>query len=207
MVLVTEKIRKNGEDPIFLLVQELKKLPGIGGKTATRLAYALIKKNKSEIDALINAIINMKEDVTLCSVCYNLSNMNPCAFCSDSNRNNDTICVVEEPSHIKVIEQGGNFKGRYHVLHGTISPLDGVGPKDLKVQDLAARVEKNGIREVIVATNPTASGDVTAVYISRLLKPHGIKITRIGLGVPVGGDLDYIDPMTLNRAIENRKEV
>lgn len=206
---MTLRATKKGdeEDPISALVNELKRLPGIGGKTATRLAYAIIKKSRAEIDSLVRALLRLKEEIKLCSVCYNLSNSDPCRICMDSSRNSNILCVVEDPSHINAIEHTGSFKGRYHVLHGTISPLDGIGPEELKIKELLNRVEENGVKEVIVATNPTVSGDSTAIYISNLLKKKNIKVTRIGFGVPVGGDLDYIDPVTITKAIENRKEV
>lgn len=200
-------INKDEEDPISGLIKELKKLPGIGGKTAARLVFAIIKKSRTEIDALVNALIRIKEEVKLCSICYNISNTDPCKICLDTSRNDNQLCVVEDPSHINAIEHSGSFKGRYHVLHGTISPLDGIGPEELKIKELLNRIEENGIKEVIIATNPTVSGDSTAIYISNLLKNRNVKVTRIGFGVPVGGDLDYIDPVTITRAIENRKEV
>ncbi len=200
-------IKRNEDDPILGLINELKRLPGIGGKTASRLAYALIRKSRAEIDALVHALIRLKEGVRLCSICYNLSKSDPCGICLDSTRNDNLLCVVEDPSHINAIEHSGSFKGRYHVLHGTISPLDGIGPEELKIKELLNRVEGNGVKEVIVATNPTSSGDSTAMYISSLLKKRNIKVTRIGAGVPVGGDIDYIDPVTITKAIENRKEV
>lgn len=197
----------NTEDPIAGLIKELKKLPGIGGKTATRLVYSIIRKRRSEIDSLVNALIRVKEEVKLCSICYNLSHSDPCRICSDPSRDRRILCVVEDPSHITAIEGSGSFKGRYHVLHGTISPLDGVGPEELKINELLKRVEEEGVKEVIIATNPTTSGDSTALYLSGLLKKWSIKVTRIGAGVPVGGDLDYMDPVTIMRALENRKEV
>lgn len=200
-------IKGDEEDPILGLVNELKRLPGIGGKTATRLVYAIIRKSRADIDSLVHALVRLKEEVKLCSVCYNLSNSDPCRICLDRTRSATLLCVVEDPSHINAIEHTGSFKGRYHVLHGTISPLDGVGPEELKIKELLNRVDENGVKEVIVATNPTVSGDSTAIYISSLLKKRNIKVTRIGFGVPVGGDLDYIDPVTITRAIENRKEV
>jgi recombination protein RecR len=206
MVLRTT-IKENENDPISGLINELKRLPGIGGKTATRLVYALIKKSREEIDSLVHALIRLKEEIRLCSICYNLSNSDPCRICLDSTRSENLLCVVEDPSHINAIEHTGSFKGRYHVLHGTISPLDGIGPEELKIKELLNRVEENGVKEVIVATNPTLSGDSTAMYISSILKKRNIRVTRIGFGVPVGGDLDYIDPVTITKAIENRKEV
>ncbi len=205
--MVFQATKQDEGDPISVLVNELKKLPGIGGKTATRLAYAIIRKSRAEIDSLVHALIRLKEEVRLCSICYNLSRSDPCRICLDTTRNDNLLCVVEDPSHINAIESSGSFRGRYHVLHGTISPLDGVGPEELKIKELLRRVEGNEIKEVIVATNPTTSGDSTAVYISSLLKKRNIKVTRIGFGVPVGGDLDYIDPVTITKAIENRKEV
>jgi recombination protein RecR len=195
------------DDPISALIGELKKLPGIGGKTASRLVYAIIRKSRSEIDGLVRALVRLKEEVKLCSRCYNLSHTDPCRICMDPTRNDRVLCVVEDPSHINAIEHSGSFRGRYHVLHGTISPIDGVGPEELKIKELLNRVEENGVQEVIIATNPTTSGDSTAIYISNLLKSRNVKVTRIGLGVPVGGDLDYIDPVTITRAMENRKEV
>jgi recombination protein RecR len=194
-------------DPLSQLVQQLAKLPGIGEKTATRLAFHILRAPESYADELARAIVDVKRKLRPCSVCFHLTDRDPCALCSDVRRDPALLCVVALPQDLMAIERTGSFRGRYHVLHGVLSPLDGVGPDDLRIQPLVARLGGGEIEEVILATSPNVEGDATALYLSRLIKPLGIRVTRIASGVPIGGDLEYADGVTLNRALESRREL
>jgi recombination protein RecR len=193
-------------DPLVRLIDELQRLPGIGPKGAQRLAFHLLKTPREHTDRLVNAVRDVKERVTYCSVCNNITEADPCAFCSSRDRDAHVICVVEEPQNVAVIERTREFKGLYHVLMGALSPLHGIGPDDLKIKSLLTRVT-NGVSEIILATNPNVEGEATALYLARLLKPLGVKVTRIAMGVPVGSDLEYADDITLHKALEGRREV
>jgi recombination protein RecR len=193
-------------DPLTRLIEELQRLPGIGPKGAQRLAFHILKTPREQADRLADALRDVKERVTYCSVCHNITDIDPCAFCSNADRNHHVICVVEEPQNVAAIERTREFKGVYHVLMGALSPLQGVGPDDLKIKSLLARVT-NGVNEIILATNPNVEGEATAIYLARLLKPLGVKVTRIAMGVPVGSDLDYADEVTMHKALEGRREV
>ena len=187
------------------LVEELKRLPGIGAKSAQRLAFHMLRNPREDADRLCEAIRDVKERVTYCSVCNNITDSDPCPFCS-GGRDNRQICVVEEPQNVSVVEKTREFKGAYHVLMGVLSPLQGVGPDDLKIKGLLERVGAGGVEEVILATNPTVEGEATALYLSRLLKPLGVRVTRIAMGIPVGSDLEYADEVTMTRAMEGRRD-
>lgn len=193
--------------PIAALIDEFTKLPGIGRKTAQRLAFHVISLSVEEADKLSNAIISAKRNVRYCNVCTNLTDMDTCSICKDHTRDNTAICVVEDPRDVVAMEKTKEFRGFYHVLHGAISPLDGVGPEDINIKELLARVGEGDVKEIILATNPNIEGEATAMYISRLLKPMGIKVTRIAHGIPVGGDLEYADEVTLTKALEGRREL
>ncbi len=193
-------------DPLVRLIEELQRLPGIGPKSAQRLAFHILKTPREHTDRLVDAVRDVKERVTYCSICNNITDADPCGFCSDSGRDHHTICVVEEPQNVSAIEKTREFKGLYHVLMGAISPLQGIGPDDLKIKSLLARVN-NGVGEIILATNPNVEGEATAIYLARLLKPLGVKVTRIAMGVPVGSDLDYADEITMHKSLEGRREV
>jgi recombination protein RecR len=193
-------------DPLVRLIDELQRLPGIGPKGAQRLAFHLLKTPREDTERLIEALREVKERVMSCSVCHNITDVDPCAFCSSEARDRRVICVVEEPQNVGAIERTREFKGLYHVLMGALSPLQGVGPDDLKIKSLLARVT-NGVAEVILATNPNVEGEATAIYLARLLKPLGVRVTRIAMGVPVGSDLEYADEVTMHKAMEGRREV
>ncbi len=193
--------------PVAKLIEELHRLPGIGPKGAQRLAYHILRATREEAQALADAIVEAKERITLCSSCQNTTDTNPCLICADSGRDRSVICVVEEPLDILAIERTRGFKGLYHVLHGSISPMEGVGPEQLKVRELLGRLRDGTVREVIMATNPNLEGEATAMYVSRLIQPAGIRVTRLARGLPVGGDIEYADDLTLARALENRQEV
>ena len=193
--------------PLLRLVEEFHKLPGIGPKTAQRLAYHLLRMPASEARALAEAILEVKEKIVLCSICQNVTDVNPCRICAGPQRDGTTICVVEEPLDILALERTRAYKGLYHVLHGVISPMDGIGPEDLKVKELLGRLRSDQIREVILATNPTIEGDATAMYLGRLLRPLGIRVTQLARGLPAGGDVEYADDITLSRALEGRQEM
>ncbi len=195
------------DDPIELLVRELTKFPGIGEKTASRLVFHLLHCPKEDAEALARAVLNLKEKVRYCSVCFNLTAEEQCKICQDKRRIEGVICVVEEPTDLIAIEKVGSFKGRYHVLQGAISPLDGIGPDNLKIKELLERLRRDKVNEVILATNPNVEGEATALYLQRLIKPLAIKLTRIACGVPSGGDLEYIDRVTIGKALENRREI
>ena len=193
-------------DPLLRLIEELQRLPGIGPKGAQRLAFHILKTPREPIDRLVTALRDVKEQVTYCSVCNNITDIDPCAFCSNSARDPHLICVVEEPQNITAIEKTREYKGVYHVLMGALSPLQGIGPDDLKIKGLLSRIS-GGVSEVILATNPNVEGEATAIYLARLLKPLGVKVTRIAMGVPVGSDLEYADEVTMHKAMEGRREV
>ena len=193
-------------DPLTRLIEELQRLPGIGPKGALRLAFHILKTPRDLSDRLVDAIRAVKDQVTYCSICNNITATDPCVYCSSDARDRHVICVVEEPQNVTNIEKTREFKGLYHVLMGALSPLQGVGPDDLKIKSLLARVQ-DGVGEVILATNPNVEGEATAIYLARLLKPLGVKVTRIAMGVPVGSDIEYADEVTMHKALENRREV
>ena len=193
--------------PIDNLIEALTKLPGIGRKTASRLAFYILRSSLSEAQGLARAILDVKEKIHLCSICFNLTDEDPCQICKDERRDKETLCVVEDPNDLIAIENTGAFNGRYHVLHGTISPLDGVGPEDIKIRELMERLQREGVGEVILATNPTVEGGATALYLTELIKPLGVKVTRIAYGIPMGGEIEYSDGMTLSKALEGRREI
>lgn len=193
--------------PIARLVEELSKLPGIGQKTAQRLTFHLLKVPQEEARALAEAIVEAREKVTFCARCFNFAQGEFCEFCANPRRDPSLVCVVERPQDIVAVERTGEFRGLYHVLGGAISPIDGIGPEDLKVRELLERVRKDGVSEVIMATNPRVEGEATATYLAGLLKPLGVKVTRIASGIPVGGDLEYADEITLGRALKGRLEL
>jgi len=194
-------------DPLADLVTALQRLPGIGAKSAQRLAYHLLKTPREEIDALAAAMLSVKDRVTYCSICGNITDVDPCSYCTSPDRDGRIVCVVEQPENVSAVERTRGFRGRYHVLMGTISPLQGIGPDDLKIKSLLARVAGGEITEIILATNPTVEGEATALYLARLLKPLGPKVTRIAMGIPVGSDLDYTDEFTMSKAMEGRREL
>jgi len=193
--------------PIDNLIDALTRLPGIGRKTASRLAFHILRSTPLEAQNLARAILDVKEKISLCSACFNLTDEDPCRICRDERRNREVLCVVENPHDLIAIENTGEFKGIYHVLHGTISPLEGVGPENLKIQELMERLRQGKITEVILATNPTVEGGTTALYLSDLIKGMGVRVTRIAYGIPMGGEIEYVDAMTLSKALEGRREV
>lgn len=193
--------------PISKVIDELKRLPGIGQKTAQRLAYSILRKSKVEVEQLAQAILELKEKIKYCSICNNLTDTDPCSFCTNPSRTDKTICVVETPNNILTIERTREYQGRYHVLHGAISPIDGIGPEDLKLKNLLERIKSGQTQEIIIATNPNVEGEATAIYISKLIKPLGVKVTRIALGIPVGSDLEFADEVTMSKALEGRREL
>jgi len=205
---VNEPWRPSGAAaPVAKLIEELHRLPGVGPKGAQRLAYYLLRVSKDEARALAEAILEVKEKITLCSVCQNMTDVDPCLICADEGRDRSVICVVEEPMDILAMERTRGHKGLYHVLHGSISPMEGIGPEQLKVRELLERLRDGVVREVIMATNPNLEGEATSMYVSRLLQPLGIRVTRLARGLPMGGDLEYADDLTLSRALENRQEL
>ncbi len=193
--------------PIDQLIEALTKLPGMGRKTASRLAFHILRSNLTEAQELARAILDVKEKIHLCSICFNLTDEDPCRICRDENRNREILCVVEGPNDLIAIENTGTFTGRYHVLHGTISPLEGVGPDDIKIKELMGRLQTKEVEEVILATNPTVEGGATTLYLTELIKPLGVKVTRIAYGIPMGGEIEYSDGMTLSKALEGRREI
>lgn len=193
--------------PIANLIEQLSKLPGIGRKTAQRLAFYILEMDTIEVEKLAKAITDAKEKIHYCSICCNLTDTDPCRICRDDRRDKSIICVVEGAKDVIAMEKTREYKGLYHVLHGTISPMDNIGPNEIKVKELLNRVYEGKVEEVILATNPTVEGEATALYIAKLLKPLGIKTTRIAHGIPVGGDLEYFDEVTLSKAMENRREL
>jgi recombination protein RecR len=194
-------------EPMVRLIDELKKLPGIGSKTAQRLAFHILRSSDDDAEALAIAVRDVKANLRLCSVCNNITDVDPCVYCSSATRNQRLVCVVEEPTNIASIEKTRNFNGVYHVLHGTISPLHGVGPEHLRIANLISRVENQQVDEVIIATNPTVEGEATATYLSGQLRRVGLRVTRIATGVPVGSDIEYADEITMLKAMEGRREL
>jgi recombination protein RecR len=193
--------------PIARLIDELKRLPGIGQKTAQRLAFHILRADREEAAALADAIRDAKEKIRECSICNNITDTDPCFYCTSPTRNRKIICVVEEPHNIVAVEKTRQFNGLYHALGGALAPLQGVGPDQLKIRSLIERLKGGGVEEIIIATNPTAEGEATAVYISKLIKPLGIRVTRIGVGIPVGSDLEYADEVTMLKAMEGRRDL
>ncbi|MBM41191.1 MAG: recombination protein RecR [Acidobacteria bacterium] len=194
-------------EPLVRLTEELQKLPSIGAKSAQRLAFHLLKQPREDVDRLRAALHDVKERVTYCSVCSNITDRDPCFYCTDPGRDRQLICVVEDPHNVAAVEKTGDFKGAYHVLMGALSPLKGVGPDDLHIKGLLQRVGSDQVREVILATNPNVEGEATAIYLAKLLKPLGVRVSRIAMGVPVGSDLEYADEITMLKAMEGRREV
>ena len=197
----------NFSKPIENLIRQLSKLPGIGQKTAQRLAFHIINMEDEDAKALSSSILEAKEKIQFCSICQNIADSNPCEICSSTERSGEVICVVESPREVIAMEKSKEFKGKYHVLHGTISPSNSITPDMLKIRELVERLASDNIKEVILATNPTIDGEATAMYIARLLKPFGIKITRIARGLPMGADIEYADEVTITKALENRVEI
>ena len=193
-------------DPLIRLIEELQRLPGIGPKGAQRLAFHILKAPREQAEQLADAVRDLKASVTYCSICNNITDIDPCAFCRSDDRDRHVICVVEEPQNVSAVEKTRDFKGLYHVLMGALSPLHGIGPDNLKIKGLLGRIQ-DGVTEVILATNPNVDGEATAIYLARLLKPLGVRVTRIAMGVPVGSDLEYADEVTMHKALEGRREV
>ncbi|MDR5682550.1 MAG: recombination mediator RecR [Armatimonadota bacterium] len=194
-------------DPLARLVDHLSRLPTVGPKTAQRLAFHILRMDEDAVHALAQAIVDAKAQIRPCSICFNLTDRDPCAICASPTRDPSVICVVEDPRDVVAMERTREFRGRYHVLQGAISPLDGVGPDDLRIRELLQRLHAGGVREVVVATNPRVEGDATALYLARLIRPLGIRVTRIARGLPVGGDLEYADEVTLAQALEGRRDL
>lgn len=198
--------QQESRDPVELLIGEFKKLPGVGAKSAQRITFHLLKSGEEMALSLADAIRNLKSAVLLCNHCNHITDRDPCKYCSDSRRDHSTILVVEEPFNVFSIEKGGDYRGLYHVLHGAISPINGVGPEDLKIKSLLVRIEEN-VQEVILATNPTSDGEATALYLSKLLKPLEVRVSRIAFGIPIGSDIEYADSATLSRALAGRSNM
>jgi recombination protein RecR len=194
-------------EPMARLIEELKKLPGVGAKSAQRLAFHILRSSEDDAAALAAAIRDVKDKLHLCSICNNITDVDPCAFCTSATRNQKLVCVVEEPTNIAAIEKTRHFNGVYHVLHGSISPLHGVGPEHLRIPNLVRRIEQGQADEIILATNPTVEGEATATYLAKLLKRPGMKVTRIAMGLPVGSDIEYADEITMTKAMEGRREL
>jgi recombination protein RecR len=194
-------------EPLARLIAEFKRLPGIGQKSAQRIAFHVLRANREDAERLAQAVLDVKDKLGLCAVCNNISDAEICQYCSDPRRDPHTVCVVEEPHNIVGIETTRQYEGRYHVLHGALSPLRGIGPESLKIKGLVERIGQGEIQEVIVATNPTVEGEATAVYLARLLKPLGVKVTRIAMGIPVGSDLEFADEVTMSKSLEGRREM
>ena len=203
----TFKLMSKFAEPMVRLIDELKKLPGIGGKTAQRLAFHILRSSDADAEALAVAVRDVKASLRLCSACNNITDIDPCVYCSSATRNQRLVCVVEEPTNIASIEKTRNFNGVYHVLHGTLSPLHGVGPEHLRISNLMSRVENQQVDEVIIATNPTIEGEATATYLSGQLRRAGLRVTRIATGVPVGSDIEYADEITMLKAMEGRRDL
>jgi recombination protein RecR len=189
------------------LIQELVKLPGIGEKTATRLAFHLLRTDRRDVEQLSEALVGMRDGTKLCSICLGLTAEDPCPICQDPQRDKESICVVERPADMVALERSGGFRGRYHVLHGCLAPLDGVGPEELHITELLRRLQNGSVKEVVIATNPTVEGEATAMYLAKLIKPLGQRVTRIAAGLPMGADVEYADTMTLGKALEGRREM
>jgi len=194
-------------EPITRLIDELRRLPGIGHKTAQRLAYSILRKPKADVEQLARAVLAVKEKIVLCGVCSNLTDVDPCRICTHPGRSDQIICVVEEPYNILSIERTREYRGRYHVLHGVLSPINGIGPEELNLKNLFERIKSGLVQEVVLATNPTVEGEATAIYLSKLLKPLGVRATRIALGIPVGSALEFTDEVTMAKALEGRREI
>ncbi|HYX52086.1 MAG TPA: recombination mediator RecR [Candidatus Limnocylindrales bacterium] len=194
-------------EPMAQLIDELKKLPGIGGKSAQRLAFHILRSSGEDAEALAGAIRNLKEKLHLCSVCSNITDVDPCSYCTNATRNQRLVCVVEEPTNIAAIEKTRSYNGVYHVLHGAISPLQGIGPEQLRITSLMKRIDSGSVDELIIATNPTIEGEATAVHLTHLIKPSGVKVTRIATGIPAGSDIEYADEVTMLKAMEGRREL
>jgi recombination protein RecR len=194
-------------EPIEKLIDEFRKFPGIGSKSAQRLAYNILRRSREDAERLSRAILEVKDKIRYCSRCNNFSDRDPCRYCNDASRSAETICVVEEPHDILAIEKTREYHGQYHVLHGVLSPINGVGPEDLKLANLLQRLREGNVREIILATNPNVEGEATAIYLAKLLKPIGVKISRIALGLPVGSDLEFADEVTMSKALEHRHEL
>src|SRR5208282_627473 len=194
-------------EPMTRLIDELKKLPGVGSKSAQRLAFHILRASGDDAEALASSIRDVKDKLRLCSVCNNITDVDPCVYCSSATRNQKLVCVVEEPTNIAAVEKTRHFNGVYHVLHGSLSPLHGVGPEQLRIANLLTRVERGDIEEVILATNPTVEGEATATYLAQQLRRQGLRVTRIAMGVPVGSDLEYTDEVTMLKAMEGRREM
>lgn len=198
---------KDFAEPLARLIDELKRLPGIGQKSAQRIAFHLERQPREEAERLATTLLEVKDKIRLCSVCNNLTEADPCEFCSDSRRAADVVCVVETPYNVVAIEKTREFRGLYHVLHGALSPLQGIGPEQLKLKSLLERLKDGKIKELIVATNPNVEGEATAIYLSKLIKPLGVKVTRIAMGIPVGSELEFADEVTILKALEGRREI
>ncbi|HVM91441.1 MAG TPA: recombination mediator RecR [Terriglobales bacterium] len=194
-------------EPMTRLIDQLKKLPGVGSKSAQRLAFHILRSSEDDADALAAAIRDVKASLRLCSVCNNITDVDPCVYCSSPTRNQKLVCVVEEPTNIAAVEKTRHFNGVYHVLHGSLSPLHGVGPEQLRIANLLSRVAKDDIEEVILATNPTVEGEATATYLAQQLKRQGLRVTRIAMGIPVGSDIEYTDEVTMLKAMEGRRDM
>ena len=194
-------------EPLARLILEIKRLPGIGQKSAQRIAFHVLRSKREDVDRLVQALIDVKEKLGICSICNNISDSEICSYCRDASRDASVICVLEEPHNILPIETTRQYHGQYHVLHGSISPLRGIGPEQLRIKSLLQRIDQGGVQEIILATNPTVEGEATASYLSRLLKPLGMKVTRIAMGIPVGSDLEYADEVTMLKSLENRREL
>jgi recombination protein RecR len=194
-------------EPLARLIQEFKRLPGIGPKSAQRLAFHVLRAQRQDAELLAKALLDVKDKLGLCAVCNNISDSELCPFCRDEALDHTVVCVVEEPHNILPVETTRQFRGLYHVLHGTISPLRGIGPEQLRIRNLLQRLETGDVKEIILATNPTVEGEATAAYLSRLLKPLGVRVTRIAMGIPVGSDLDFADEVTMSKSLENRREL
>jgi recombination protein RecR len=194
-------------EPVARLIEALQRLPGIGPKTAQRLTFFLLKQPADQVAGLADSLTQLKALIVHCTVCFNVTQENPCRICGDPRRDARALCVVEEPNDLLAVERTGEFHGRYHVLLGALSPLDGIGPEDIKVRELLGRLEREPVDEIILATNPSVEGEATAIYLAKLLKPFAVRITRIARGLPVGGDLEYADEVTLSKALEGRRDM
>jgi recombination protein RecR len=194
-------------EPLARLIQEIKRLPGIGQKSAQRIAFHVLRADRADVERLTTALLDVKDKLGICAVCNNISDAELCIYCRDPNRDQSVICVIEEPHNVLPIETTRQYAGLYHVLHGSISPLRGIGPEQLRIRSLLQRLDAGGVSEIILATNPTIEGEATASYLSRLLKPLGVKVTRIAMGIPVGSDLEFADEVTMLKSLENRREL
>lgn len=194
-------------EPVNRLIEAFSQLPGVGPKTASRLTFYLLRRPAEQTETLADAIRDLKQRITFCGTCFNITEQSPCAICQDEGRDRTIVCVVEEPLDVLAIDRTGEYKGLYHVLHGAISPVEGIGPDELRIQELMARLQQEPVQEVLLATNPNLEGEATAMYLARLIQPQGVRVTRLARGLPVGGDLEYADAVTLGRALEGRREM